>query len=71
MNRPGTLTARMRTLAASRSSVRERLTTMLFLTALWEWLKLAEVDDTLARTILLLCNVAVMAALGILVRFLF
>ncbi|HQW59323.1 phosphatidate cytidylyltransferase [Thermomonas sp.] len=39
------------------------LAALLFLTALWEWLKLAEVDDTLARTILLLCNVAVMAAL--------
>lgn len=39
------------------------LSAVLFLIALWEWLKLAEVDDTLARTILLLCNVAVMAAL--------
>ena len=39
------------------------LSALLFLAALWEWLKLAEVDDTLARTILLLCNAAVMAAL--------
>jgi phosphatidate cytidylyltransferase len=39
------------------------LSAVLFLVALWEWLKLAEVDDTLARTVLLLCNVAVMAAL--------
>lgn len=39
------------------------LSAVLFLAALWEWLKLAEVDDTLARTILLLCNAAVMAAL--------
>jgi len=36
---------------------------VLFLMALWEWLKLAEVDDTLARAVLLLCNVAVMVAL--------
>jgi len=39
------------------------LSAVLFLVALWEWLKLAEVDDTLARAILLLCNVAVMVAL--------
>ena len=39
------------------------LSAVLFLAALWEWLKLAEVDDTLARTVLLFCNVAVMAAL--------
>ena len=39
------------------------LSAILFLAALWEWLKLAEVDDTLARTVLLFCNVAVMAAL--------
>ena len=39
------------------------LSAVLFLVALWEWLKLAEIDDTLARTVLLLCNVAVMAAL--------
>jgi phosphatidate cytidylyltransferase len=39
------------------------LSAVLFLAALWEWLKLAEVDDTLARSVLLLCNAAVMAAL--------
>ena len=39
------------------------LSAVLFLAALWEWLKLAEVDDTLARSVLLLCNVAVMVAL--------
>ncbi len=36
---------------------------LLFLAALWEWLKLAEVDDTLARSILLMLNLAVMVAL--------
>ena len=39
------------------------LSAVVFLAALWEWLKLAEVDDTLARATLLLCNAAVMAAL--------
>ena len=39
------------------------LSAVLFLAALWEWLKLAEVDDTLARSVLLVCNAAVMAAL--------
>ena len=39
------------------------LSAVLFLAALWEWLKLAEIDDTLARSVLLLCNVAVMVAL--------
>ena len=39
------------------------LSAVVFLAAWWEWLKLAEVDDTLARSILLLCNAAVMAAL--------
>lgn len=39
------------------------LSAVLFLAALWEWLKLAEVDDTLARSVLLACNAAVMAAL--------
>jgi phosphatidate cytidylyltransferase len=29
---------------------------VLFLLALWEWLRLADVEDTLARTILLACN---------------
>lgn len=36
---------------------------VLFLAALWEWLKLADVEDTLARTILLACNLALMVAL--------
>ena len=39
------------------------LSALLFLVALWEWLKLADVDDTLARTVLLLCNIGLMAAL--------
>jgi phosphatidate cytidylyltransferase len=39
------------------------LSAVLFLAALWEWLKLAEIDDSLARTILLCCNAAVMVAL--------
>ena len=36
---------------------------VLFLLALWEWLRLADVEDTLARTILLACNLALMVAL--------
>lgn len=36
---------------------------LLFLVALWEWLKLADIQDTLARAVLLACNVALMAAL--------
>ena len=36
---------------------------LLFLLALWEWLRLADIEDTLARTILLACNLAVMVAL--------
>jgi phosphatidate cytidylyltransferase len=39
------------------------LSALLFLVALWEWLKLADVEDTLARTVLLLCNIGLMAAL--------
>ena len=39
------------------------LSALLFLAALWEWLKLSEVDDTLARTILLVLNLALMVAL--------
>jgi len=34
-----------------------------FLIGLWEWLKLAEVDDTLSRTVLLLLNLALMVLL--------
>lgn len=33
------------------------------LAALWEWLKLVDVEDSLARSILLACNLAVMVAL--------
>ncbi len=39
------------------------LAALVFLIGLWEWFKLAEVDDTLARTVLLLGNVMLMAAL--------
>lgn len=36
----------------------------LFLVGLWEWFKLAEIDDSLARTVLLVANVALMVALA-------
>ena len=36
---------------------------VVFLVALWEWLKLSDIDDTLARSILLACNLALMVAL--------
>ena len=39
------------------------LSALLFQFALWEWLKLAEVDDTLARTILLVLNLELMVVL--------
>ncbi|WP_337053713.1 phosphatidate cytidylyltransferase [Pseudoxanthomonas sp. USHLN014] len=39
------------------------LAAALFLIGLWEWLKLAEVDDTLARTVLVLLNLALMVLL--------
>ncbi|MFN3702342.1 phosphatidate cytidylyltransferase [Thermomonas sp.] len=39
------------------------LSAVVFLAALWEWLKLAGIDDTLARSILLTCNLALMVAL--------
>lgn len=39
------------------------LAAMLFLAGLWEWFKLAEVEDTLARTILLVANLLLMVAL--------
>ena len=35
----------------------------MFLAGLWEWFKLAEVDDTLQRTVLLLANLLLMVAL--------
>lgn len=36
---------------------------VVFLLALWEWLRLADVEDSLARSILLTCNLALMVAL--------
>ena len=36
---------------------------LLFLMGLWEWFKLAEIDDTLSRTILLLVNLLLMVLL--------
>ena len=39
------------------------LMAILSLAALWEWLRLADVEDTLARTILLVANLALMVAI--------
>ena len=39
------------------------LTAIVFLAGLWEWFRLAEIDDTLQRTILLVLNLAVMVAI--------
>jgi phosphatidate cytidylyltransferase len=39
------------------------LSAVVFLAALWEWLRLADVEDALSRTILLACNLALMVAL--------
>lgn len=39
------------------------LAALIFLIGLWEWLKLAEVDDTLPRTILLVLNLLLMVLL--------
>jgi phosphatidate cytidylyltransferase len=39
------------------------LTAALFLLGLWEWLKLAEIEDTIARGILLVTNLLLMVAL--------
>jgi phosphatidate cytidylyltransferase len=36
---------------------------ILFLAGLWEWFRLAEIDDTLQRTMLLVANLALMVAL--------
>ena len=36
---------------------------VLFLAGLWEWFKLADVEDTLARTVLLVANLALMVAI--------
>lgn len=40
------------------------LAAALFLVGLWEWFKLAEIDDSLARTVLLVVNLALMVALA-------
>lgn len=39
------------------------LSALVFLAALWEWLKLSDIEDALSRTILLACNLALMVAL--------
>lgn len=39
------------------------LVTLVCLLALWEWVKLAGIEDSLARSILLACNLALMVAL--------
>ena len=39
------------------------LAAVLFLAGLWEWLRLADVDDTLARSVLLVANLGLMVAI--------
>jgi phosphatidate cytidylyltransferase len=39
------------------------LAAVAFLAALWEWLRLAEIDDTLHRSVLLVANLAMMVAI--------
>ena len=39
------------------------LSAIVFLMALWEWFRLSEIDDTLQRTVLLVANLLLMAAL--------
>lgn len=39
------------------------LAAVVFLAGLWEWFRLAEIDDTLSRTVLLLVNLLMMVAL--------
>lgn len=39
------------------------LAAVLFLAGLWEWFDLAEIEDTLARTVLLVANLAMMVAI--------
>ena len=39
------------------------LAAVLFLAGMWEWFRLADVDDTLARTVLLVANLALMVAI--------
>ena len=39
------------------------LAAVIFLAGLWEWFELAEIDDTLARTVLLVAHLALMVAI--------
>ena len=39
------------------------LAAIVFLSGLWEWFRLADIDDTLARTVLLVVNMALMVAI--------
>ena len=39
------------------------VTAVIFLAGLWEWFRLAEIDDTLQRTVLRVLNLAVMVAI--------
>jgi phosphatidate cytidylyltransferase len=39
------------------------LAAVMFLAGLWEWFRLADIDDTLARTVLLVVNMALMVAI--------
>ena len=39
------------------------LAAVMFLAGLWEWFRLADVEDTLARTVLLVANLALMVAI--------
>ena len=39
------------------------LAAIVFLAGLWEWFRLADVDDTLARLVLLAANLALMVAI--------
>jgi phosphatidate cytidylyltransferase len=39
------------------------LAAVVFLAGLWEWFRLADIDDTLARTVLLVVNMALMVAI--------
>ena len=39
------------------------LVALVFLVGLWEWFKLAEIDDTLSRTVLLVANLLLMVLL--------
>ena len=39
------------------------LVALVFLIGMWEWFKLAEIDDTLSRTVLLIANLLLMVLL--------